>query len=277
MRGSYSAGVMSALQAHGLNDKFKYIIGESAGAMVAAYFMTKQATFEEGGSIFSEHLCSSRFIDVKKVPKILDIDYAMHIANEVKPLNYEALSKSKQELHLPLTNADTLQSKIFKGDVDYKKALKAAISVPIIYDQPVQIDGQGYVDGGLSHALPYDYVKSLDADLYVMILTNPFGYRYHDSRMKKVLTHSKFMAHLYPQALLERIGSLEDMYNSTLREVEVDQAKYDNVEALFPSDASRLVPMLEIRANHVRSCYLLGNEDANEFLSRSVVETGTLI
>lgn len=269
MRGAYTTGAAMALNDQGLIGEFKHIVGESAGAMVGAYCLSNQIEEDFGGSIFVDHMTNDKFVNPKKFPRILDIGYAVHVIKHVKPLHYSDAAASQQTLHVAVTNATTLEPHVITSkDPNYIKALEATISVPIIYNKTVEINGEQYMDGGVSHSVPYDYARSLDCDLYVIVLTNPLRHRYKDARIKTVMANNRFVKNIYPASLLEKLEGMDEAYNKTLNKIEVDSHNYDNVEALFPSNQDRLVAMLDTRYDKVVACRKLGYEDAQFFLSQ---------
>lgn len=184
MRGVISGGSLIALEQLGLTSAFDEVYGESAGAINAAYFLASQAAF--GGRIYVEDLTSVRFISPWRLNKILDMDFVVdHVMTHVKPLNAEAVLRSRSSLFVSVTNALDGTGRI----VDVKKEqppllplLKATAAITPLYNKAVLLEGVPYVDGGITDPIPVANAVKAGCTHILVLLTRPYGFRSRASR-----------------------------------------------------------------------------------------------
>ena len=127
MRGCVSAGMVAAIHYLGLDDTFDVVYGSSAGALIGAYFITKQLPWF-GPEVYYDALptAGKRFIDTKRLLRaigvglldprllrdvifrpsngkpVLDLSYLLRrTVQEKKPLNWEVFTE-KQKSGQPL-------------------------------------------------------------------------------------------------------------------------------------------------------------------------------
>lgn len=174
MRGIFSAGSLIALQELGLKNAFDAIYGSSGGAMNAAYLLSNQTKF--GTSIYYEDINNSKFINLLRINKILDMDYLFEeVVTLKKPLNLDKVKNAKASLYFFVTDVEKGTSKKLdsKSCDNLLKSLKASCALPIYYNKPVFIDGIGYLDGGICKAIPIqDAINDGCTDILVL-LTQP--------------------------------------------------------------------------------------------------------
>lgn len=247
MRGVYSTGAMCALSDLGLTSNFSNVVGESAGAVNGAYFVARQATKKAGWRIYTRYLNNKKFINKRKFPEVLDIDYMESVIRNKVKLDVEEIILSPIKLHVALTKYPEIKQEMYTlQDEEIINAIKATAAVPIIYNKPVRVHDDYYVDGGLAGAIPYEYAKSLDYEIMVVILTNPLGYRYEDSRIKQKFVSSEFAQKKYGKKILDAVDTLDDKYNAVLEQIEKDSADpHNKIYVVSPSHPKDLVGMLQ--------------------------------
>jgi predicted patatin/cPLA2 family phospholipase len=161
MRGTYSIAALAELEAHGLTNRFESIYGTSAGALNAGYFMAGQAA--EGVSIYVEWLSNKRFIDLKRIRKIIDIDFLIdEVLTRDVPLNVDRVLASQTRLTIGLTDVSTAATVWATNDGTWPilEAFRATAALPIVYGREVVIAGRAYVDGGVCASVPL--LKAID-------------------------------------------------------------------------------------------------------------------
>jgi predicted patatin/cPLA2 family phospholipase len=163
MRAACSGGMVGALEQLGMRDCVDVVYGASAGALNAAYFLSRQAVM--GCSIYVEDLPSLRFINPYRMAlpfghrPVVDMEYAIdHIYQHVKPLDIEAVLKSDIPLHVTATDVATGELEDFVGAETWESLrlwLLASTRVPMLAGNPVAVDGGLYIDATLSDGVPY--------------------------------------------------------------------------------------------------------------------------
>lgn len=194
MRGVFSAGSLLALEKMGFTQGFDAVYGSSGGAINASYFLANQGPF--GASIYYEDINNSKFINILRVNKIVDIDYLFdEVVTRIKPLYVNQVTNAKTPLYFFVTDIEEGTAKRFnaKSCGNFLKSLKASCALPVYYNKPVFVDAKGYLDGGICKAIPIqDAINDGCTDILVLLTqptkdsTNFFG----DFLVKKFL--SKF-------------------------------------------------------------------------------------
>mmetsp|Transcript_1609 Transcript_1609/g.2869 ORF Transcript_1609/g.2869 Transcript_1609/m.2869 type:complete len:447 (-) Transcript_1609:189-1529(-) len=194
MRGSVAAGMCAALKYLGYQDTFDCIYGASAGAIIGAYFVSRQVP-NLGCSIYSDELSQPDFIQIHRLISnqstnipVLHLDLLLsHLKRGPKQLSWNDFKSkySKQPLY-PLattiahvtTNNTTVEPTLLLPNSYEKRclstpfrdisnieqlidALRASARVPGIAGKPVRIGNTLYSDAMISEPLPY---KSAFAD-----------------------------------------------------------------------------------------------------------------
>jgi predicted patatin/cPLA2 family phospholipase len=218
MRGAHTCGALIALAKLG-HTEFDVVAAASAGACTAAYWVSRQ--FDLFPLVWSRHLHDGRFMDLKRLPTkrpVMDLDYLIHhIFKEVHPLNLEAIRRSATKFYIVSTSCETGEATYFDAHkAPILNALKASAAMPIAYHFPVVIEGQTYIDGGITDPIPI--VKALEegCDEITVLLTRPQGYRKHIPFLNLL---PRYYAKKHPRlahALMRRY----EVYNQTVERLE---------------------------------------------------------
>jgi predicted patatin/cPLA2 family phospholipase len=161
MRGVISAAMLTQLEDYGFKDAFDVVYGCSSGGINGAYFLAGETWYPL--SIYYDDLTTKQFVDFSRAFRglpILGLDYAFDTVIEtVKPLDYEAVLRSKIELVVPITDVDALKTvalRDFASRQELKAALRASAWLPIAMPGTMRMpDGRRAVDGGVLTALPF--------------------------------------------------------------------------------------------------------------------------
>lgn len=178
MRGVCSAGGLVALDALGLRNAFDAIYASSAGAMNVAYMLSGQAVF--GIQIYYKNVNNRKFIDFRRLNKIVDIDYLFDtVVAKVRPLDTARLLQAPSDFYIGVFNKTTAETTVLKAQDhprDILSILKASTAVPVAYNRSISINSREFIDGGLSVPVPlYEAVEHGCTDLFVF-LTRPATY-----------------------------------------------------------------------------------------------------
>ncbi len=177
VRAAYAAGLLLELQRASV--PVDAVIGSSSGAINAAFFAARQ--METAVKLWTEHAPSERFISYRRqftpwgapglgVDDMLD---NMIAANGLMDL--ERATCGDPALFLTVTEVETSSMRLVRPKADTLiEWLRAALALPVGYNRVVQIDGKGYIDGGVS--CPACFEEPLDVEINgptVVVLTRP--------------------------------------------------------------------------------------------------------
>lgn len=187
MRGVYYAGVMKALDEEGI--QFSDIAGISVGSTAAAWHVAGQAqeVLEAWEALAKYRLSYHPFLNKNKAK---NLDWLIH--NVSLPfLDIKGLKRSGIQLHvatsqvLPPSRWSKKEKFVrrffrFKGDFSNDRlimAIRASCYVPFINGifSTIKIDGNRYLDGGLTGRIPIDCADLESFDEVWIVAASPNG------------------------------------------------------------------------------------------------------
>lgn len=158
MRGAYAAGMLRALQESGLTSAFDEVYGSSSGAMLAAAFVTGGAA--GAATSYAEDMTTRTFIDMRRLGSrrpVLALNYLLdEIMGERRPLDWDALGGTATTLHLVATDTADLTAHVLtgmEGRADWRQALAASATIPLLAGPPAVYGGRSWVDGSVAEPL----------------------------------------------------------------------------------------------------------------------------
>lgn len=217
MRGIFTSGVLDAFLEENIH--VPYVIGASMGAYTGASYITNQKCRNK--EVLLECMLSDDFFDIKRVftnECILHSDFVFVMMNKFKnPFDYCAFNRSTKRFLAVATNVQTGQPCYFeKNKINYfEKTLKASCAYPGLTDF-VKINGNDYIDGGVSDPIPYKKALLDGNKKLLIVLTHPKGYI---ERFPWYLNASSIVYKKYPN-LVEILKKRHEKYNKTLEELE---------------------------------------------------------
>lgn len=259
MRGLYTAGVLEYFAQHDIH--FPYIIGVSAGACMAASFLSEQQGRNRTVSIDyvndKRYLSFSNFI---RKGELFGMDFIFdEIPNTLVPLDVNKIISGKEEFVIVTTNCETGEPMYFyKEDYDAQtlgKLLRASSSIPFFADA-VEHNGKYMLDGGIVDPIPIIKAESDGLTKNVVVLTKPRGYYKKESRMSTIINYKK-----YPK-VDERMKIRYKHYNERLDYI-FEQEKKGNVVVIAPSENPG-VGRTTRNTEKLEKLYELGFNDAKE-------------
>ncbi|MDO5360250.1 MAG: patatin family protein [Jeotgalicoccus sp.] len=259
MRGLYTAGVLEYFAQHDIH--FPYIIGVSAGACMAASYLSEQQGRNRSVSIDfvndKRYLSFSNFI---RKGELFGMDFIFdEIPNNIVPLDVKKIINGPDEFVVVTTNCETGEPMYFyKEDYDEKtlgKLLRASSSIPFFADA-VEHEGRYMLDGGIVDPLPIIKAESDGFSKNVVVLTKPRGYYKKESRMSNIINYKK-----YPK-VDERMKVRYKHYNERLDYI-FEQEKTGNIIVIAPSEDSG-VGRTTRNKEKLENLYELGYKDAAE-------------
>jgi NTE family protein len=164
-RGIAHIGVIQALLEHGYQPDV--LAGTSAGAIVGSLFaagMTPEEILKiaKKASIFKLITVSLPYSGLTKLTYLNDL-----LAAHIKTDNFSALNK---EMYIAIANLNTGALEI-RSRGELFKVVMASSSIPLVF-QPVEIEGQFYVDGGILNNLPAEALNG-KADIIIGVNVMP--------------------------------------------------------------------------------------------------------
>ena len=185
-RGFAHLGVAQAFYENGV--KPDVIAGTSAGAIAGAFLAAgylPKRTFE----LITEVNFLKYFRPAISLSGLVKLEKLEGLMKEYFPEN------SFESLELPLTIAAVNFS---KGEVRYFKEgdlirpMLASASIPIVFD-PIEIDGDMFIDGGVMNNMPAQIIRD-QVDYLIGVNCNPIAKEATDYNMKGMLERVLLMA-----------------------------------------------------------------------------------
>ncbi|KGN01144.1 patatin [Clostridium novyi A str. 4570] len=259
MRGIYTSGVLDFLMEKDIYTP--YVIGVSAGACNASSYVSKQKYRSRDVNL--KYINDPRYIGIKNLileKSIFSIKFLYdEVPNKLEPFDYEEFKKSNQTFMIVATNCKTGEPEYFEKNQckDILKVIRASSSLPLV-TPIVNLDGEPYLDGGISDSIP---IKKAMEDGYtknIVVLTRTKGYRKEPIKHKRII---KFKYKKYPK-LVNKIFNRYKEYNETLDYIE-DLEKKGQIIIIRPSEDLK-VDRLEKNVDKLEALYNLGYNDAKQ-------------
>ena len=258
MRSMYTAGVLDFFIKEDIY--FEYNIGVSAGASMAASYISRQ--FRRNHRVTAKYIKDKRYLSLSnyiKRKELFGMDFVYHyIPTYLEPFDFEKFDQAEEKFVVVTTDCETGEAVYFdKNDTkgSLLTALEATSSLPLMAN-PVQYKGHTLLDGGIVDPIPIK--KSIEEGYTknVLILTRPKGYRKTPSRFSKV-----FRMKAYP-----KVNHLMELrykhYNKTLDWIEEEEDK-GNIFVIRPTH-TLAVDRVETDPRKLDALYREGYADAEK-------------
>ncbi len=174
MRGAAGAGAILALHQAGLSDVFETVVGISTGAPTAAYFLSGYTQALQGASLYYQDLATTEFINLRRVKNIMRLELLLEVmASGQKAIDQVAIQSAPADFYMGMTtvrgeqkfiNAKTARPSLLS-------AIHASMAMPGTGGQPVIVNGEAYVDGGL-YPFPLHSIIRQFAPTDVLVIPN---------------------------------------------------------------------------------------------------------
>ncbi|TDM10479.1 patatin-like phospholipase family protein [Macrococcus lamae] len=262
MRGIYTAGVLDLFLDKQLD--FDYIIGVSAGANMAASYLSKQRGRNRQVSL--DFLGDKRYLSVQNYIKNREMFGMDFIFNEIPsihvPFNMNDFLLYEGQYVVACTNCETGETEYFEKShlqKDLLTILRASSSLPLMAPI-VEYDGKKLLDGGVTDPIPLRKAQADGIKNNVVVLTRPKGYVKKSGRLAKW-----FKVKGYPK-VDEAMRRRPARYNETLHYVN-RQEETGRVVIIRPSIDLK-VDRLEKDKEKLDTLYKLGYSDAEKALEK---------
>ncbi|MFS0637555.1 patatin family protein [Mesobacillus foraminis] len=258
MRGVYTAGVLEYFLEKEIS--FPYVIGVSAGAAMAASYLSKQKGRNKRVNI--ELVKDPRYLSWRnyfKSRQLFGMDFIFdEIPNKLVPFDYDEFFKSKSQFVIGTTDCLTGEP-VYLTKEDYGeemlKAIKASSSLPFIAPE-IHFKNRILLDGGISDPIPLGKSQKDGNKRNVVILTRNEGY------LKKPSKFHFLVKRKYPEyiGLQRALADRYRKYNETVEYLREEEKKGNTVviRPAKPLDVGRI----ERNPVKLENLYVQGYQDA---------------
>ena len=222
MRGMFTCGVMDVLMENRI--QFDGAAGISAGAVFGCNFKSRQI----GRPVrYNKKYCrDSRYCSIRSLIRTGDLygaDFCYReLPDVLDPFDRKTFADNPMEFYAGATDVATgkcVYHLCMDGGERDMLWLRASTSMPVV-SRPVEIDGQVYLDGGISDAVPYAFMEHQGYDRNVIVLTQPKGYR----KKPEALSIMKLFLRRLPKTC-EAMEHRHEMYNRQMDELDRMEAE----------------------------------------------------
>ena len=254
MRGLYSAAVLDIFMENGIN--IDTIYGVSAGALFGLNYKSRQIGRALRYNLKYAH--EKNYMGLYSLITTGDImnrDFCFKkLVYELDKLDFETYKNNPVDFYAVVTNMRTGTPEYIKiddadRDLEY---FRASGSMPFV-SKPVEVNGNMYLDGAMTDAVPFKKVLETGCEKIIVILTRPLGYRKKKSYLPYKLVYGK-----YPE-LVETAKNYYKKYNETMDLIEKYEAE-NKIIVLRPSELIKM-KRVEKDTNKLQKMYDLGCSD----------------
>ncbi|MEH7386449.1 patatin family protein [Bacillus sp. JJ1521] len=260
MRGVYTAGILEYFMEQNLY--FPYVIGVSAGACMAASYLSRQVGRNRTVNIdYVNHPNYLSFRNFVKHKQLFGMDFIFdEIPNKHVPYDYDSFYQSKEEFVVGTTDCETGEPVYFKKE-DYGngmlKVIRASSSLPFVAPI-IEFKGKKLLDGGITDPIPLIKAQQDGNSKNVVILTRNRGYSKKKSNMSWLVRRPYKK---YPN-LVQAMETRYIRYNETLAYLDQEE-KAGRIFVISPTEPLE-VGRVERNPVKLTKLYELGLKDASE-------------
>lgn len=239
-RGPYTGAQLAGMEASGypVTEVADVVVASSAAAIASASALGGIESIRRGTALALEKIEDPSFINPKRLKQILDLGYLIgEMKSGENPLDIDAILQSKPEFHTIATNRETGQPEFL--DVKTAKpgpldAIKASAALPVIFGEPVNVNGVEYFDGDLKNMPIEEIIARFNPTDILILPTMPF-----DPIDELEMTNGeKIMQALIPN--IGQIGKLKELLDNRIemrRALEyINKQTGVNIAVMWPPD-----------------------------------------
>ena len=160
-RGTYSSGMVLALDELGATPAFDAVYGSSAGALNGAWLLCGRS--QTGVRTWWNPTVMRRIINPLHTLRgraVIDLEYLVHqVYSVLEPMDFPAILANPVTFHPLATDADTGESTDLHPFIDDVEAIKTALAasscMPVLAGPPIAMGGRRFVDAGVAEPLPF--------------------------------------------------------------------------------------------------------------------------
>ena len=262
MRGAYAAGILEAFLDYDL--AFPYAIGVSAGANTLCSYLSKQKGRNE--RLYTNWITDKRFIGWKNFFKeggYFGMNFLFdELPKHLDPFDFETFKQTDTIFKVGVTHCESGKPYYFEPTSsrsldDTDRMLRASSSLPFI-SKIVEIEGQHYLDGGLSDSIPIQKSISDGNTKNVIVLTRNADYRKQYSKNMHRL--AKTYGRKYPH-ITQCIATRYQHYNQTIETIQ--QLEKDGAAFLLRPELPLAVDRFEKDVDKLKLLFEQGYHQAD--------------
>jgi predicted patatin/cPLA2 family phospholipase len=267
-RGTYSSGMVMAVDELGLLSCFDDVYGSSAGALNGAWLVCGRAA--TGMASWWDPSVMRRVINpwhpLRGRP-VVDTNYLVHnVYDGLQPMDFPAILASPVPFRPLATDADTGESTDLHPFITDSRTLQLALMatacIPLLAGRAVQLGGRRFVDAGLAEPLPFHTALKQGATHVLVLRTRRAD--------ELPLRAPRLQEALVPRILRRHAPGTLDLWRTTYKRDLVDEQRLAEDEALFtvrPPAGSPDVGSLERDPGVLRKAVDLGRAAVHDALA----------
>ena len=272
MRAVYSAGAVATLLKYDLASSFDHMVGVSAGALHAAYFLAGDD--ETLRHAYPDDLTNKNFVNLLRRDKKVDIDYLVDtVLRHKHPLDVSKLLKAQTKMHVVMTDAKNGKKVVLSDHAQFAEIyeeFRATAALPVLYDKSVLVGGRYYIDGGVADNLPIDVAIKLGCTDIVVVMTQQIANYRFDKRHQRLVKHLvKYFAKKQSAGVRKILPTDEHILQLNLRRI-THPTKKIRFYVLEPSDEEYLVSIGSIDKPKIEELGKLGVTDMDQLLNKQL-------
>ena len=259
LRGIFTAGVLDFFLEK--NIEFDSCIGVSAGSCHACSYLSKQ--HKRAFNVSVDYLDDKRYCSMHSLittGDLFGVDFVYgEIPDKLNPIDNETFMKSRTRFQAVITNCRTGEAeypdvKDFRTDTVY---IRASSSLPFL-SKMVKINGELYLDGGVSDSIPIKKSIENGNTKNIIIMTRDKKYRKKQSKLGKI---SAIRYKKYPK-FVELMNTRFSRYNEILEYIyELErQGKVFIIQPETPLNLGRI----EKNREKLTNVYNIGYKEAEK-------------
>ena len=254
MRGLYTAGVLDVFLKNNINADVVY--GVSAGALFGLNYKSRQIGRALRYNLkYANEKNYMGLYSLITTGDIMNRDFCFKkLVYELDKLDFETYKNNHIDFYAVVTNLRTGKPEYIKIDDAQKdmEYFRASGSMPFV-SKPVEINGNLYLDGAMSDAVPFEKALETNCDRIIVVLTRPKGYRKKKSYLPYKLFYGKF------PNLVNMAKDYYKKYNETMDLIE----QYESENKIIVLRPSKLIKMKRVEkdTNKLQAIYDLGVSD----------------
>ncbi|MFD3448981.1 patatin family protein [Microbacteriaceae bacterium 4G12] len=258
MKGLYTAGVLEFFMENDLY--FPYVIGVSAGACMAATYLSRQKGRNK--KVNTELVSDPRYISFRNFVRkreLFGMDFLFdEVPNKIVPFDFETFLNGAEQFVVGTTDCETGEAVYYnkrEHGNDILKIIRASSSVPFIAPA-VEYDQKKLLDGGITDPIPIQKAQADGYEKNVVIMTKPAGFIKDPSKLYSL---AKWLYRRYPN-VANHLAQHYEIYNCTISHLCSEKQK----ENFFVIQPSVPLPVSGLERNKEKLVHLyeLGYNDA---------------
>ncbi|MGV3345013.1 patatin family protein [Enterobacteriaceae bacterium LUAb1] len=265
-RGIFTAGVLDEFQ-HARFDPFSCYLGTSAGAQNLSAFVCGQQGYAR--RVITRYTTHSLFFNPFRFIRgghLIDLDWLADITSQRMPLAMDhAQRRFSQGKHFYMCTcrSDNYEAHYFSPqNNNWLDIIRASSAIPGFYRRGVDFEGENWLDGGISDAIPVREAARLGAETIVVIRTVPSQMFYTPQWVKRM---ERWLGDSSLQPMVRMLQQHENSYRDIQRFIERPPGRLHVLEIFPPTPLASSA--LGSRLTSLNQDYHLGRRCGRYFLA----------